>query len=326
MARFPKEMVLGCALLCAAGALRATEENAVVARHVLPTAMVKCPGVTSIPLTADAEQVLPLQIVGALTCGSTVAVLSDNEGYTARVRTAEGMEGYVARMYLAADDAAPAMPPNLQPSMATPTNGVVRWQAGAPGCVSFLSRGRHVESMTANGITVQVSLQDTGWKFRANVAVSNQGASAALLQPGIVSLDELQPNLRPLRASDARKMTHIPTHQVLWTAATAEPSPSAVEPRLLHRSEVQRLAERTAATPDYLDPHMVLASDHPLTFGRSPAVDIGAIALKPVSLAAGETTAGVMWFERDPSAREVSLRVPVGDLVFDFAFAFEQNK
>jgi len=37
-----------------------------------------------------------------------------------------------------------------------------RWNAGAPGCDQFLSQGRLVESLTANGITVQVSLQDTG--------------------------------------------------------------------------------------------------------------------------------------------------------------------
>jgi hypothetical protein len=32
-----------------------------------------------------------------------------------------------------------------------------------------------------------------------------------------------------------------------------------------------------------------------------------------------------MWFERDANARELSLRVPVGDLVFDFPLSFEQN-
>jgi len=29
-----------------------------------------------------------------------MSVLSDDEGYTARVRTSDGKEGYVARMYL----------------------------------------------------------------------------------------------------------------------------------------------------------------------------------------------------------------------------------
>jgi len=33
-----------------------------------------------------------------------------------------------------------------------------------------------------------------------------------------------------------------------------------------------------------------------------------------------------MWFTRDTSARELSLRVPAGDLVFDFPLSFEQKK
>jgi hypothetical protein len=322
----PKYLILASTLLAAALAAIATEDSHSVVRPVAPTAVVKCPGVTSIPFTADPEQALPLRIVGSLGCGDTVAVLSDSEGYTARIRTADGKEGFVARMYLLTAASATSAAVKTHVSEATPANGIVRWQAGAPGCDEFLSHGRHVESITANGITVQVSLQDTGWKFRANVAVSNQGASAADVWPGIITLDELQPNLRTLPATNIQKIASTSTHRVLWTMATASPSPSAVTLQAGRTSEAGRLAYRTAPAPDYLGTRMTLTSDRPSAFARSESIDIASIALKPVTLSSGQKTAGVIWFTRDASARELSMRVPVGDMIFDFAFSFDPRK
>ncbi|HYA61894.1 MAG TPA: hypothetical protein VED66_01745, partial [Candidatus Sulfotelmatobacter sp.] len=249
------------ALLFSALPVLGAEETPSVAPTAAPNAVVKCPGVTGIPFTADAEQALPLRLVGSLSCGEGVYVLSDDEGYTAHIRTSDGKDGYVARMYLQESATAPAVhtasaAPVHHRSVATPVNGVVRWAAGAPGCDQFVSHGRHVESITANGITVQVSIQDSGWKYRANIAISNQSASNVDVTPGIITLDELQPHLRTLPATDPEKIAHTSTHQVLWTFADAVPSPSAVTPQLAHTSEADRLAPAN----DYLNPHMTLAS------------------------------------------------------------------
>ncbi len=318
-----KHLVLGSALLLAALPALAAEETPNVAPPMAaaPTAVVKCPGVTSIPFTSDAEQALPLRIVGSLACGDTIAILSDREGYTDQIRTKDGQEGYVARMYLATDSGTPAVAPKPQPSSANPVNGVVRWSAGAPGCDEFISHGRHVESITASGITVQVSLQDSGWKYRANVAISNQSGQKVEVLPGIVTLDELMPNLRALLATSPEKLAHSPTHQVFWTLADAVPSPSAVA-----NHSADRLANRTSAVPDYLNPHLALTSTHHVAFERSESIDVQSIALKPTSVPSGQLTAGVMWFDRDSNAHDLSLRVPVGDMVFDFAFSLEQKK
>jgi hypothetical protein len=322
----PKYLILGATLVLAALPAIAAEETPNVAPMSAPTAVVKCPGVTSIPFTADAEQALPLRIVGDLSCGETVAVLSDREGYTAEIRTKDGQEGYVARMYLTNERPTPATAQKPQPSSASPVNGVVRWFAGAPGCDEFLSHGRHVESITANGITVQVSLQDSGWKYRANVAVSNQSAGKVEVMPGIITLDELMPNLRALLVNSPEKLAHTPTHQVYWTLTNAVPPPSAVANYSPAATEQNRLANRTSSTPDYLNPHLALASDHHLAFERTESPDVESVSLKPTSLPAGQITAGVMWFDRDSNAREFSLRVPVGDMVYDFAFSLEQKK
>ncbi|HTZ32987.1 MAG TPA: hypothetical protein VMH31_11050 [Methylomirabilota bacterium] len=318
-----KPLLAASALLLATLPAVAAEENSgSVAPSVVNKATVKCPGIKSVPMTSDAEQSLPLQLVGNLACGSSVTVLTDAEGYTAQVRTNEGKLGYVAVMYLAPRADAPASEVASVPATATPVNGVVRWRAGAAGCDEFLSHGRHVESITANGITVQVSLQDSGWKYRANVAVSNQTGSVIDVQPGIITLDELEPGLRALPATDADRIARTATHQVLWTQADATPSPSAVSTQA---GSADRLSHRANPTSDYMNPHMSLASARPAAFERTESVNVESIALKAVALRPQQNTAGVMWFARDDRAHELSLRVPVGGVVFDFAFAFDER-
>jgi len=197
-----KHILLGSAAVLLSLPAMAAEENSLAGVAPPTHALVSCPGVPSVPMTADAEQALPLRLVATLSCGGDVAVLSDDEGYTARVRSSDGKEGYVARMYLLMGKSSVSSGAPAHPLVATAVNGVARWNAGAPGCDQFLSQGRLVESLTANGVTVQVSLQDTGWKLRASVAISNQtGASLAVL-PSLITLDELLPNLRFLPAQN----------------------------------------------------------------------------------------------------------------------------
>src|SRR5271165_598362 len=95
-----KNIFFVSALLLAAFPLGASESAANSAVAAAPRAYVNCPGIPNVPMTADAEQALPLRQVAILACGEPVSVLADNEGYTAHIRTADGKEGYVARMYL----------------------------------------------------------------------------------------------------------------------------------------------------------------------------------------------------------------------------------
>jgi hypothetical protein len=321
-----KYLIVGSALTLA-GLPAFANETPSVAPERVPTAVVKCSETAGVPMTSDEEQTLPLHVVSFLACGDTVSVISDRQGYTLQIRTNNGQEGYVARMYLS-NEGSVAVPVMKKPpvSSARLENGIARWTAGAPGCDEFVSHGRHVESITANGITVQVSIQDSGWKFRANVAVSNQSGEVVSLLPGIVTLDELTPSLRSLYATDPTKLAHTPTHQVLWTLVDALPSRSAISNYSNGASGAQHPTNSTSTTPDYLDPHLALASTRHSGFDQTDSIDVLSIALKPVAIPAGQINAGVMWFERAANAHELSLRVPVGDMVFDFPFSLEQKK
>src|ERR1700680_4210659 len=62
--------------------------------------LISCHGIRNVPMTSDAEQTIPFKLVATLNCGDEVAVLSDSEGYTAQIRTADGKSGYVATVHV----------------------------------------------------------------------------------------------------------------------------------------------------------------------------------------------------------------------------------
>lgn len=321
-----KHFLLGSAILLTSLPVLAAEESSGVGAPLasLPHASIKCPGMSSVPMTADAEQALPMRLVTNLICGEKVAILADNEGYTARIRTSAGKEGYVARMYLG-NEADAITPRDSQPTSAAAVNGVVRWQAGAPGFDQFATKGHTVESATADGITVQVSLEDTGWKLRATIAITNKSQGPLEVLPVLVSLDELQPGLKPLLALDSSKLSRALNHQVLRTEALAQPSPSALGYHSASGATLTTASYRPS-TPDYFAERSVPSVAEGHEAGTASASTLQALALKHATLAPGQTTAGAVWFERDPNARELSLRVPAGNLVFDFPLSFDQKR
>jgi hypothetical protein len=310
-----KHLIFGAALVLSGSPLLASETAANSGVAVSPRAYVNCPGIANVPMTADAEQALPIRQVATLTCGQQVSILADNEGYTAHIRTTDGKEGYVARMYLTT--ATPAAQPALDfdtpapVSNATPVNGIVRWNSGAAGCDQFIGHGRKVESATANGVTVQVSLQDTGWKLRASVAVSNESGAQVYVNPSLITLDELTPSLRNLREENPVKLSHNEVnHQLMHSEYVAVPPPSAIVLHKRSAPQVSTVSYHSTSVDDYLGFNDETAS-------------VRAVALKAASLAPGQKTSGELWYARDSKARELSLRISVGDLVFDFPFSFE---
>jgi hypothetical protein len=261
---------------------------------------VVCRGVKNVPVTADEEQALPMQLVARLNCGDEVAVLADSEGYTVNIRTSEGKEGYVARMYL---DEHAASSKDHRAVEAVVNNGIARWQSGAPGSEQFFTNGAIVESLTANGVTVQVSLHDTGWKLRATVAIANAGVEPAHFNPAGFTLDELRPRLRTLSYQKPRELAKALTHQVYWTNASANAPASAIYMNTVYKTS-------TVTTPNYL-----IDMDQ----------QVQANVLEEATVNPKEKASGVVWFERDKNAEQLNLRIFVGDQIFEFPLSFPQH-
>ncbi len=297
-----KLLILGTFAGLAAALPTWATENSGSAVSPAPGAMrgkVICRGVQSVPVTADAEQSLPMQLVARLGCGEEVAVLADSDGYTVQVRTANGKDGYVARMYLSES---PADSKDRRASEAIVDNGIARWQSGAPGSDQFFSNGSIVESLTANGITVQVSMQDTGWKLRASVAIANDGTEQVHFNPAGFTVDELKPRLRALSYQNPKELAKALTHQVYWTNASATAPASATYVNASYKG-----ASYVPATPNYL-------AQETQQFQSS--------VLQAQSLEPKEKASGVVWFERDKNAQQLNLRIFVGDQIFEFPLSF----
>jgi hypothetical protein len=294
---------------------------------------INCPGVHNVPMTADAEQSLPLQVIATLKCGEEVTVLDNAEGYTVKIKTTDGKIGYVAAIYVKKVPA-PRRPPGLD--SAKIENGVARWQQGATGCDHFMSNGILVESLTANGITVQVSLHDTGWKLRANVAIANSSSEAIHIEPSQFILDEVSAQGKPLFYQDAAQLAKNVTHQVLWTETVAQPagatthfSPSAESVSTTNVGYKSTFAS-SASAPNYILQHQYAEENAVRQQGKQTlnktAQQILALALKSATIQPNDKVAGAVWFERGKNPQQLILRIPIENQAFEFPLSFKQQK
>jgi hypothetical protein len=298
-----------------------------------PKWAVNCPGIRNVPMTADPQQSLPLQLIANLKCGEEVTVLANDEGYTVQIQTGDGTIGYVAAMYLK------KIPPAKRPltiDSVSLKNGVARWQEGAPGCDHFVSNGILVESLTVNAITVQVSLHDTGWKLRANVAIANGGSESIRIEPSKFILDEVGANGRPLFYQDPAELAKNVTHQVLWTEAIAEPS--SASPRTISSPESVSATNvgysssfaSSVSAPNYILQHQYAEENAVRKEGKqtlnNTAQQILALALKRADLDPSDKITGAVWFERGKNPKHLMLRIPLGTQTLEFPLSFNRQK
>ena len=289
-----------------------------------PNWVINCPGVRNVPMTADPQQSLPLQLIATLKCGDEVTVLANDEGYTVQIRTADGTIGYVAAMYL---KKIPAARRPLTLNSVNLKNGVARWQEGAPGCDHFMSNGILVESLTVNAVTVQVSLHDTGWKLRANVAIANGGSESVSIDPAKFILDEIGAAGKPLFYQDPAELAKNVTHQVLWTESIAEPlttSPGATN------AAYTSSFTPTASAPNYILQHQYAEENAVRKEGKqtlnNTAQQILALALKRGDVDPNDKVAGAVWFERGKNPKQLMLRIPIGSQTLEFPLSFNRQK
>jgi hypothetical protein len=283
----------------------------------LVSGSIVCRGGVKVPMTADPEQALPMKVVAQLDCGQPVSLLSSSEGYTVNVRIADGKSGYVAWMNVAKGEVLAPAKGVRQPAIIK--DGKARWLAGTEGSQRFYSEGLEMESLTVNGVTVQVSLQDTGWKLLANIAVANGGLQAVNVVPSNISLVTLGQVKKSLPYQQPKKLRTAVNHQILWTEADAAPSASGYLVNAGYRTSDSDGLNRTQ---NYLAQHQV---DVESKADFNPHSEINTVALKDAAILPSGHVSGSTWFERDGKLQEMVLRVPVGDLVYEFPLSFNHD-
>jgi hypothetical protein len=286
------------------------------------TGKILCRGGATVPMTADAEQTLPLRVVAILECGQEVSLLSAfNEGYTVNVHTADGKSGYVAWMNVAKGAANSSKKAPTQ--TASVHDGVASWVVDTPGSERFFTEGLLVESLTVNGVTVQVSLQDTGWKLLANVAVSNNSLAGIHVVPSRISLDDFSSSSKSLAYQEPKKLKGAVNHQILWTESNAAPSSSEY---LSNANFPTYGSAGQTGTRNYLAAHQATVqsiSDRKADF--NPHSQMNTVALHETVVLPNQQIAGASWFQRGGKREDLVLRVPVDGIVYEFPFSFNPN-
>ncbi len=320
----PKYLALlaGLALAQAASSQQISKPLSSLAGN-FATGTILCRNGSSVPMTADAEQSLPLRLVATLDCGQQVSLLSAGESYTVNVRTAEGKSGYVAWMNVTKGEAVSSHK-NVHQT-APVHDGVARWVAGTPGSERLYSEGSLVESLTVDGVTVQVSMQDTGWKLLANIAVANHSLEGVNVVPSHIVLNDLGHVNKSLAYQDPNKLKGAVNHQILWTTSNA----SASQGGYLAAYARQPYGEYIPAsgTQNYLAEHQAniqLVSDHKVDF--NPHSQIHTVALSESVVLPNQQISGTTWFQRRGKRQDMILSVPVGGVLYEFPLSFNNEK
>jgi hypothetical protein len=89
-AAFAQDVVAAARANRARAELAASDAQSMIAKT-------RCSDQSYVSVTADPERAIPLNTVATLKCGEEITVLSDQQGYTLRIRTADGTIGYVIR-------------------------------------------------------------------------------------------------------------------------------------------------------------------------------------------------------------------------------------
>lgn len=275
-----------------------------------------CHNLATVPLTADAMQALPLKVVASLNCGDGLQPLSDVDSYTIKVRTADGKVGYIASMYLMKAPPAKPAPRAAAPTSAPTNNGVARWRAGAKGCDQFVKDGVTVESLSANGVTVQVSLRDDGSKLRAGVAIGNFSNLHVYVDPAGITLETRRG--RSLLSRDASQVAaEAQSTAAAGNANGNAPAANAADNAATDFSPV-------FASVNSSDKQPVEDLSRPVVKKAATVADqLNAEALKKGAVKPDGRTWGAVWFDRDANGTQYVMRVPIDDQIFEFPLSIE---
>jgi hypothetical protein len=211
------------------------------------------------------------------------------------------------------------------------------------GCAHQFVNGRKIKILTADGITVSVSLFDTGKYFRADIAVVNASTANFDVLPAMFSIEETAPKEKVLAYVDVGKMIHSAHTRMAWANAftamgagmqrqqstTDTTSNGTVNVNgsdgTYATGTYNGTSTSTTSTPDYA----AQARANDAIRERNAVLAIQSSQLANAALTSNtvlpsQSASGCVFFERKGKASNLVLSVPIGDKVFRFPFIFQR--
>lgn len=216
-----------------------------------------------------------------------------------------------------------------------------KWEDGSPRALEIADSQYPLRYMTTNNIRVAATIVDLLELVGVLVSVTNVGDQRVELGLGDPTLTEVLPQQRKVEFVDARRIDHVNREKTIWDYTSTRPWLANIQKTRAVRGLVPSrghdmfrgpnifgiyghwgvssriLPERLALqrSPEHLESQekAVIETDLVRT-GNLSIPGMHSIALEPF-----ESRTGVLYF-LNPHADKLSLRVPVGNAVFELPF------
>ncbi|HVN82139.1 MAG TPA: hypothetical protein VMW38_24360 [Terriglobia bacterium] len=222
----------------------------------------------------------------------------------------------------------------------------VAWKEGMEGADRYCSGGETIESLTVNGLTVSVSLRDTGWKMRSDVVITNNTDQWIDVHPEKFFLEVLGPKPKQLDYESLEKLTKsvnrrtqpaafgirlatgTATNTITTDSSTLGPFNGSMELGAYSKSTIGRLngscrSSQTsmAAVPDYYARRKADEDARTALQNAGKASgDPSQIVLRANTIMPTQQSSGAVYFERYKGKSPVILKITLRGTVIEFPF------
>ena len=215
---------------------------------------------------------------------------------------------------------------------------VVRWEQGSPGSEQLKREGVVVKRLNAEGVIVEAYIRNTAYGLRVDLKLSNGGPNTLDIRPESVAVDLTSPvfkslafvpvkNLKSSIQNEAHTRASSKELSGAWATKTVVETETKyvdetvygadgpkTQTRLVTETKVKTVPDDHARWNAKNEADSIRFS----AFGDASGVERA--ALKPTNLPPGADASGAVYFSGGPSAKEVLLRVPLGDLTVEIPF------
>ena len=243
-----------------------------------------------------------------------------------------------------------------QPSSTTTTqsSSIVRWHESSQGSDKFLKDGAVIKVLTESGVTVAVSLRDTGWKMRADIMITNNTERRFDVLPEMFTLHAVTPpngrwdpqeGTKSLAYQAPEKLAKSIRRRAGWVAALSavggsmetqeSKSVSSTEGDVRVRDKngnsvsgtYSGTTTTTTRSPNYAARERWNEQATNAIRGFENTISyMFRITLKSNTVMPGQDVLGAVYFEREKRSREGLLRIPINNITFEFPYTWGSKK
>lgn len=186
----------------------------------------------------------------------------------------------------------------------------------------YYVKGDAIEQITDQGVTVTVSLKDTGKLNRLSVYVDNRSADAVNIVPSSIALHQNSPKYEELPMKSERELQNMVGRRVFWGQVIASLGAGLSRNRsTITTSSSYGSMTTVVDTPDYEGQARWLAEADQLSLqGQAVTNMVAQEYLRTTTVFPGSSFAGMLWFKRDKAFGAGVVRLTIGSRLYEFPF------